>query len=340
MGAFFAIPPGSPGLRNGDTLTATTLTALKAAQRALLLKPLDAAVFLAPYGTQAPLGGFTDAGGNLQTLPAGFQSVGLIDKKTGIAFSRGITAAPIESYGELQAVRNDITSDITAIEFEAQQNATALNLQLTTSATLNAMTPNSTNGEVWFAQPSAENITYYSAIVIGKDGNDSLPTYVIKVMPKVAVSKFGGEQWVPTGVMSQKLTMVAFKDDVAGFAVAHSYAGPGWAKVVAASGMPYVVTALNITSPTGPQTLTKGSNQSFQLVVVDQFKGVVPSSMLTYTAGTGLSGAVNISSTGVVTPTATGGSGTISIAFNPPVTTPAWPPATASAAITNTITVQ
>ncbi|WP_405164724.1 hypothetical protein OG203_06295 [Nocardia sp. NBC_01499] len=317
-------------------MTATTLTALKAAQRSLLLKPLDAAVFLAPYGTQAPLGGFTDASGNLQTLPAGFQSIGLIDKKTGIAFSRGITAAPIESYGELQAVRNDITSDITALEFEPQQNATALNLQLTTSATLASMQPSATNGEVWFAQPSAENITYYSAIVIGKDGNDSLPTYVIKVLPKVAVSKFGGEQWVPTGVMSNKLTMVAFKDDVAGFAVAHSYAGAGWQKLVAASGMPYVVSKLYV-APTGAQTLTKGSNQALQLLVTDQFGGVVSPNLLTFTAGTGLTSAVSISSTGVVTPTATGGSGTISIGFTAPT---GWPAATATPVVTGTITVQ
>lgn len=313
----------------------TTLTALKAAQRSLLLKPLDAAVFLAPYGTQAPLGGFTDSAGNLQTLPSGFQSIGLIDKKTGIAFSRGITAAPIESYGELQAVRNDITSDITAIEFEPQQSATALNLQLTTSATLSAMTPSSTNGEVWFAQPSAENITYYSAIIIGKDGNDAEPTYVIKVLPKVAVSKFGGEQWVPTGVMSNKLTMVAFKDDVAGFAVAHAFAGPGWKKIVAATGMPYVVTQLKVT-PTGPQSLTKGSNQAIQLLVTDQFNGVVSPSMLSFTPNAGLASAVNVSSTGVVTPTGTAGSGTISVAF---VTPANWPAATATAVPTGTITV-
>ncbi|WP_330185001.1 hypothetical protein OHB26_16300 [Nocardia sp. NBC_01503] len=315
-------------------MTATTLTALKAAQRSLLLKPLDAAVFLAPYGTQAPLGGFTDAAGNLQALPAAFQSIGLIDKKTGIAFSRGITAAPIESYGELQAVRNDITSDITTLEFEPQQNATALNLQLTTSAALSAMTPSSTNGEVWFAQPSAENITYYSAIVIGKDGNDALPTYVIKVLPKVAVSKFGGEQWVPTGVLSNKLTMVAFKDDVAGFAVAHSYAGAGWQKLVAASGMPYLVSALNV-APAGAQTLTMGSNQALQLVVTDQFGGVIAPNMLTFTKGTGLTTSVNISSTGVVTPTSTTGSGVIDISFTAPA---GWPASTATTA-TGTISV-
>ncbi|MFJ4652704.1 hypothetical protein ACIP5Y_15695 [Nocardia sp. NPDC088792] len=303
-------------------MTATTLSALKAAQRSLLLKPLDAAVFLAPYGTAAPMGAFTDSTGTLQTLPAGFQSVGLIDKKSGIAFSRGITAAPIESYGELQAVRNDITSDITAIEFEAQQNATALNLQLTTSATVASMQA-AANGEVFFAQPSAENITYYSAVVIGKDGTDAAPIYVIKILPKVAVSKFGGEQWVPTGVLSQKLTMVAFKDDVSGFAVAHTYAGKGWQKVLAQTGMPYVISSLTATI-TGPVNLAKGSAASTQITVTDQWGGVVAPNLLTYTAVSGLAPAVNISATGIVTPTipATAGTGTIGVALALPT---GWP---------------
>ncbi|MFI9508424.1 hypothetical protein [Nocardia sp. NPDC052566] len=216
-------------------MPATNLTALKNAQRSLLLKPLDAAVFIAPWYTAAPTA-FTDASGNLQSLPTAYKPVGLIDKKTGIAFSRGITAAPIEAYGELQPVRNDITSDITTIEFQPQQT-TALTLELATSANLAQVKSNATSGEVFFPQPASEQITYYSAIIIGKDGNDAEPTYVFKVLPKVAVSKFGGEQWNPTEVLAQKLTMVAFKDDTAGYAVAHGFGGLGWKKIVGQTGI-------------------------------------------------------------------------------------------------------
>ncbi|MEV0028822.1 hypothetical protein [Nocardia sp. NPDC050793] len=216
-------------------MPATNLTALKNAQRSLLLKPLDAAVFIAPWYTAAPTA-FTDASGALQTLPTAFKPVGLIDKKTGVAFARGITAAPIEAYGELQPVRNDITSDITTIEFQPQQT-TALTLELTTSANLAQVKSNAASGEVFFPQPASEQITYYSAIIIGKDGNDADPIYVFKVLPKVAVSKFGGEQWNPTEVLAQKLTMVAFKDDTAGYAVAHGFGGLGWKKIVAQTGI-------------------------------------------------------------------------------------------------------
>lgn len=217
-------------------MPATNLSSLKNAQRSLLLKPLDAAVFIAPYYTPAP-SALTGADGALQTLPSAYQPVGLIDKKTGVAFARGITAAPIESYGELQPVRNDITSDITTIEFQPQQT-TALTLQLTTSTNVAAIKADATSGEVFFAQPASEEITYYSAIIIGKDGNDALPIYVYKVLPKVAVSKFGGEQWNPTEVLAQKLTLVAFKDDTAGYAIAHGFGGAGWKKLLAQTGIP------------------------------------------------------------------------------------------------------
>ncbi|MEU2033576.1 Ig-like domain-containing protein [Nocardia amamiensis] len=291
-------------------MPATNLTALKAAQRALLLKPLDAAVFIAPWYTPAPAS-FTDANANLQPLPSAYQSVGLIDKKTGVAFARGITAAPIEAYGELQPVRNDITSDITTIEFQPQQT-NALTLNLTTSANLQQVIANSSSGEVFFPQPSSEQITYYSAIIIGKDGNDAAPIYVFKVLPKVAVSKYGGEQWNPTEVLAQKLTLVAFKDDTAGYAVAHGFGGLGWKQLVAKSGIGYTVTGISV----APNTLTvPRTTPSAPLVVTDQFGGVIPNSSVAFTSSA--TSIATVAATGVITGVAVG-SATITASYTPP----------------------
>ncbi|MEV6063872.1 hypothetical protein [Nocardia asteroides] len=217
-------------------MPATNLMALKDAQRELLLKPLDAAVFIAPWYTAVPTA-FTDATGVLQTLPTPYKSIGLIDKKAGVAFARNVTAAPIESYGELEPSRNDITGDTTTLEFEPQQTS-ALTLSLATSANVDAIKANAQSGEVFFAQPSSEQITYYSAIVIAKDGNDASPIYVFKVLPKVAITKYAGEQWTATNILSQKLTMTAFKDDTAGYAVAHGFGGVGWKKLLTKAGIP------------------------------------------------------------------------------------------------------
>ncbi|MFB7719340.1 Ig-like domain-containing protein [Nocardia sp. NPDC056100] len=290
-------------------MPATNLTALKNAQRSLLLKPLDAAVFLAPWYTPAPAGLLTDATGALQPLPSAYQSVGLIDKKTGVAFARGITAAPIEAYGELQPVRNDITSDITTIEFQPQQT-NALTLNLTTSANLAQAKADATSGEFFFAQPASETITYYSAIIIAKDGNDANPIYIYKVLPKVAVSKFGGEQWNPTEVLAQKLTMVAFKDDTAGYAVAHGFGGLGWKKMLAQSGINY-----NVTLSVTPTLAVPKTTTSAPLVVTDQFGGVIPNSAVSFVSSA--PSIATVAANGTVTGVSNGTS-TITASYTPP----------------------
>ncbi|PXX65401.1 Ig-like protein group 2 [Nocardia tenerifensis] len=290
-------------------MPATNLTALKAAQRSLLLKPLDAAVFIAPWYTPAPAQ-LTDNGASLQPLPAAYQSVGLIDKKTGVAFARGITAAPIESYGELQPVRNDVTSDITTIEFQPQQT-NAVTLNLATGANMQQVIANSSSGEVFFPQPASEQITYYSAIIIGKDGNDAAPIYVYKVLPKVAVSKYGGEQWNPTEVLAQKLTLVAFKDDTAGYAVAHGFGGLGWKQLVAKSGINYSATGIVV----APNTLAvPRTTASAPLVVTDQLGGLIANSSVVFSSSA--NSIATVAASGVVTGVAVG-TATITASYTP-----------------------
>jgi hypothetical protein len=206
--------------------TPTTLTSLKAAKQQLMIKPLDAAVFLAPWYTAAPTA-FTDATSVLQTLPVAYESVGLIAKKDGVAFNRNVETSSLDSFGELESTRMDVTGDTTSLVFTPQETK-KLTLELTNNVDLSAVQATTGSGEVFFAQPTAPRIRYYSAIVIGKDGDDADPVYVFRVMPKVAVSKYDGETWTKDTNLSQKLTMTAFKDSTAGFAVGYGFGGLGW----------------------------------------------------------------------------------------------------------------
>jgi len=290
-------------------MTGTTLTTLKAAQTALLLKPLDAAVFLAPWYTAAPTS-YTDSTATLQPLPNAFQSVGFIDKKSGVAFARNITAAPIDSYGELEPTRDDVTDDVTTLEFEPQQTSLTT-LQITTNTNLTQVLADGDSGEIFFAQPIAPQITYYSAIVIGKDGNDSAPIYIIKYLPKVAVTKYAGEQWTPTTLVSQKLTLTAFKDDTAGFAVGHGFGGLGWKNILSKTGFSYTVSGITVTPAT--LSLTTGT-PSAPLVVKDQMGNVISNTLVTFTSSTGAT--ATVATTGIVTPVAAG-STTITASYTP-----------------------
>lgn len=292
-------------------MTATTLSALKAAETSLLLKPLDAVVFLAPWYTAAPAS-FTDSTAALQTLPTAFQSVGFIDKKSGIAFARTVTANPIDSYGELEPTRDDITDDVTTVEFEPQQTSLAT-LQITTNTNLSSVLANGSSGEVFFPQPIAPQIIYYSCIVIGKDGNDSAPIYMIKYMPKVAVTKYAGEQWIPTDLKTQKLTLTAFKDDTAGYAVAHGFGGLGWKNILAQTGFTYTVSAITL-SPSTISAVHTATPATF--TVKDQFGTTIPLTSCSWTSSTPATATVG-ASTGVLTYVAAGTT-TITASYTPP----------------------
>lgn len=212
--------------------TPTDLNTLKAAKQNTLLRPLDAAIFLAPWYTAHPTS-FTDAVAVLQTLPEAYDPVGLISKSDGINFARNVETSVLDSYGELEPTRMDVTGDSTTLSFTPQQT-TKLTLQLTNNVDLSAAKATKGSGEVFFAQSTSPKITYYSAIVIGKDGPDDEPIFAFKVMPKIAVSKYEGETWNKDAAMtSQKLTMTAFKDQTAGFAVGHGFGGKGWLKILA-----------------------------------------------------------------------------------------------------------
>ncbi|MBM4469934.1 hypothetical protein GS982_20315 [Rhodococcus hoagii] len=212
-------------------LTPTSFTSIKAAKDHLLIKALDVAIFLAPHYTPHP-SAFTDTGAKLLKLPATFAPVGLIAAKDGVSFARNVETTPTESYGELQATRLDVTADTTTMSFTPQQT-TKLNLELANNVDLAAVKAGKDNGEVFFAQSTTPRIRYYSAIAIGRDGDETKPIYIFKVMPKVAVSKYDGESWnKDTLVGSQKLTLTAFNDATAGFAVGHGFGGQGWLDIL------------------------------------------------------------------------------------------------------------
>ncbi|MFI6168844.1 Ig-like domain-containing protein [Nocardia sp. NPDC051052] len=251
---------------------------LKKAKAQLLLKPLDAVIFLAPWYTAAPAQ-FTDATTGLQTLPTTYNSVGLISKKDGIAFARNIETGTIDSFGELEPTRMDITGDSTTLSFTPQETNKTV-LQLTTGADLSAATANADSGEVFFAQPSAPQVTFYSCIVIGRDGDDTNPIYVFKVLPKVALSKADGETWSKDSSAAQKITLTAFRDATAGYSVGHGFGGRGWKRILQDAGFDFKVTAITVTPTTLPITAGADSNA---LVVKDQALNVIPNSKVAFT---------------------------------------------------------
>lgn len=211
-----------------------TFSTVKAAERSLLLKPLDAAIFLADHYTAAPTA-YTDASSVLQALPEDFAPVGLIKKGDGVTFGRKVDSERTESYGEAEPTRIDMVSVEHSLEFTPQQ-VSKTTLELTTRADLSTVTADSANGEVRFAEPTSLSIRYYSALAIAKDGDDAEPVYIFRYMPMVALTDTGDQTWDMADTIPPKVTMTPFRDDTAGFAVEHAFGGLGWKNIAVKAG--------------------------------------------------------------------------------------------------------
>lgn len=211
-----------------------SFSTVKAAERSLLLKPLDAAIFLADHYTAAPTA-YTNAGSVLQALPEEFEPVGLISKKDGVTFGRKVDSERTESYGEAEPTRIDMVSVEHSLEFTPQQ-VSKTTLELTTRANLSTVTAANANGEVRFAEPTSLSIRYYSALAIAKDGDDAEPVYIFRYMPMVALTDTGDQTWDMAGTIPPKVTMTPFRDDTAGFAVEHAFGGLGWKNIAVKAG--------------------------------------------------------------------------------------------------------
>ena len=210
-----------------------SFSTVKAAERSLLLKPLDAAIFLADHYTAAPTA-YTDVSSALSALPEAFEPVGLIKKKDGVTFGKKVDSERTESYGEAEPTRIDMVSIEHSLEFSPQQ-VSRLTLELTTRADLSTVTAGA-NGEVRFAEPTSLSVRYYSALAIAKDGDDAEPIFVFRYMPMVALTDTGDQVWDMADTIPPKVTMTPFRDDTAGFAVEHAFGGLGWKNIAAKAG--------------------------------------------------------------------------------------------------------
>ena len=211
-----------------------SFSTVKAAERSLLLKPLDAAIFLADHYTAAPTA-YTDVSSALQALPEAFEPVGLIKTKDGVTFGKKVDSERTESYGEAEPTRIDMVSIEHSLEFSPQQ-VSKTTLELTTRADLSTVTSDTSSGEVRFAEPTSLSVRYYSALAIAKDGDDAEPVFIFRYMPMVALTDTSDQTWDMADTLPPKVTMTPFRDDTAGFAVEHAFGGLGWKNIAVKAG--------------------------------------------------------------------------------------------------------
>lgn len=191
-------------------------------------KSLDGIVLIAPSTATLPTSLTTGASGDLTALPTGYVDVGWIDKGDGTIKGRKVSTDEINSWGSSYPTRTDITKTDVTVQFTAQETRLAT-LQLYHGLTLAPSGFDATTKEVAFAEASRPATIYYRLFVLWTDlaGTDAIysgslyPRTNVTDMQEIKLTDGGG-------AITYKLTMTAYVDNTAGYAVKHFYGGPGW----------------------------------------------------------------------------------------------------------------
>lgn len=208
----------------------STYSDLKSAKTQLILKPLDLIVIVGDYGVEIPQAITTGANADLITFGPEWHRLGLISKSEGAVFSSSVETDEIESYGELDPTRTDISKRTSTAKVVPQQlTRIASELYYQTSLAGNVSDP--VTGETRIKNASGAEIRYYTFLFIGRDGSAEKPIYIAKCIPKGSISGVDDESWTPQSALTKGITISAHKDEDEDTTVIHIFGGKGWQEI-------------------------------------------------------------------------------------------------------------
>jgi hypothetical protein len=215
-------------------MTAPTIDDLAELKNELIRKALRGFIAVADLSVPAPTA-ITDSDSNPLPLAAGWDRLGNISKKTGIGFSRDTTASDIESWGQNDPTRTDITKDVNGAKFECQETRRAT-LEMYYNLDLSTIVPDPASGEVSFAQPTSLRTIYRRIFFLASDGYGEDEIFIGKLMPRFMISKVDDQNWNDDDAMAYGITGNAKVDSALGFSVKHFFGGPGWKNLLSEMG--------------------------------------------------------------------------------------------------------
>lgn len=201
-----------------------SLADMQTVNRDLIRKGLEGSVFIKRRVAGDPEIETLVGPSGLLALPAGYLDVGFITKDQGVEWSRDIGTSDVMSHGQSQPTRRDITSDVTGLQFTAQESK-AVTLGLHEGLDLSAVKRDA-NGNVTFDKPNRSASIYYRAFVLYKDGDGVDAVYFAKWLPNCQVSDRGNQSWNEDSEVQYQITLTAFVDPVVGSSIRHLWAGP------------------------------------------------------------------------------------------------------------------
>jgi hypothetical protein len=204
-------------------------------------RALRGGVWLAPEGTALPTTLTVDSTGSpgtptLNAFGASFKGLGWLDD-SGAVVSSAVTSSDVTGWGGVEPVRRDIISDVTTFHI------VGLESRLSTMATYFSVDPatitaDSTTGEVSIQKPTTPVAMYYAGIILAVDGPVSAEIYQAYFCPRISLTD-KGDQAFASGDGDQvkwDMTLTAYTDATAGYAVDFRSGGAGWQDILSGMG--------------------------------------------------------------------------------------------------------
>ena len=175
----------------------------------------------------------------LATLPSGYVDLGYLSKDDAVTWSRETELSDVTAIGATEAVRSDITSDVSSLAVTALETKLQT-LELYDNVDLSAVTPTANTGEVAYNRTTRPRTKFGRLYVISMDDSDDAgPIYMARLCPRSQVTEVGEQTWTDgDDPITYPLTFSAKKDATAGYAMRCFFGGPGWRARLEAMGFP------------------------------------------------------------------------------------------------------
>lgn len=204
---------------------------LRQVQGSLIRKVLGGFILAGDMEVDVPDRFFQDKNGTFVNLKElGYECVGHLAKGDGIVFTRETEQSEVESFGESDPTRIDITKDATSAAFKCQET-NRLVLEMFYNKDLSDVVVDPETGEISFENERQPGTKYRRLIYIGKDGNGDEAKFLIKVMPRATVSEVQEESWSNESELAYGLTVKATADEDLGYSIRNVFGGPGFQKL-------------------------------------------------------------------------------------------------------------
>lgn len=206
-------------------MSVTTFDSIRGHNTKLIRKALAGVVFAKRYAAEdEPITQVYKKTTGL-VIPAGYKSVGVTSKSAAAKFARDTETAEVESWGYGDPTRQDLTKDVTSLQFTMQESK-RLSFELYNSVDLSGVKADA-NGNIVMDKPTTPQSLDWRIFTLSRDGDGPNAIYFLKWLPNCRVTGVEDQELSDGSELAYTVTVTGFTDPTELTAVREVWGGPG-----------------------------------------------------------------------------------------------------------------